>query len=407
MPPPGFVVPYDTSIFDQIYTNPKIVSCYSSVHSILLIGEGDFSFALALAVKLGGRKIVATSYDSRVAVLEKYPHAITALNALRTAHVEVHHGVDVATLAQQSWMRQFNRVIFNFPHIGGSSDEDVVLNQELLANYFKSVAPSLSRDPQGQAIVALRNTSFYDKWKIEDQAKKAGLKLKQTRPFPARDFPLYKPVRTQPMVREAPACDNALNYIFVEAEEGELDYDDDEEEVEEEEGGEEQEEIDLGEEYKTANKKEIRKRKKELEKAKKEKEKENQSDQHDQHVQAWREQHKQEAAEESEDEDGMESTGSKRKRFRVDPTGQQKVRVKIPGWDLRVKKPKQKKPKKKKTAKQIEREKWEQKKKNQPRAERKRKKRAQEEEATAKKNKPKHTGSVAGPDGVEYLIWDE
>lgn len=44
----------------------KIVKHYSSFHNILLVGEGDFSFALCLAKAFGSAvNMVATSLDDR------------------------------------------------------------------------------------------------------------------------------------------------------------------------------------------------------------------------------------------------------------------------------------------------------------------------------------------------------
>ncbi|EEQ90194.1 25S rRNA (uracil2634-N3)-methyltransferase [Blastomyces dermatitidis ER-3] len=42
---------------------------------ILLVGEGDFSFALSLAVHYGCKNLLATSYDAEQALYEKYPQA--------------------------------------------------------------------------------------------------------------------------------------------------------------------------------------------------------------------------------------------------------------------------------------------------------------------------------------------
>lgn len=43
----------------------KWLKYYSSMHQILLVGEGDFSFSLSLAIAFGsGVNIVATSLDS-------------------------------------------------------------------------------------------------------------------------------------------------------------------------------------------------------------------------------------------------------------------------------------------------------------------------------------------------------
>ena len=67
---------------------------------VLLVGEGNFSFARALARRFGGlgTRIVATSYDTREQVLAKYPDATEILEELNTAGVTVVHGVDATQL---------------------------------------------------------------------------------------------------------------------------------------------------------------------------------------------------------------------------------------------------------------------------------------------------------------------
>jgi len=45
---------------------------YRRHHTILLVGEGDYSFAAALAGSLGGRKLVVTSFDNESTVRLKY-----------------------------------------------------------------------------------------------------------------------------------------------------------------------------------------------------------------------------------------------------------------------------------------------------------------------------------------------
>ncbi len=52
--------------------NPLTAGLYKRGQRILLVGEGDFSFSLALATVVGGDHIVATSFDSHTDVLGKY-----------------------------------------------------------------------------------------------------------------------------------------------------------------------------------------------------------------------------------------------------------------------------------------------------------------------------------------------
>lgn len=94
---------------------------------ILLIGEGNFSFARALVFdapstleSLPPNNITATAYDSEAECYEKYPDAHEIVRVLKEKGVQVLFGVDgtrlqrVAALKGQQW----DRVVFNFPHAG-------------------------------------------------------------------------------------------------------------------------------------------------------------------------------------------------------------------------------------------------------------------------------------------------
>eukprot|EP00658_Telonema_sp_P-2_P051622 TRINITY_DN39710_c0_g1_i1.p1 TRINITY_DN39710_c0_g1~~TRINITY_DN39710_c0_g1_i1.p1 ORF type:complete len:302 (+),score=57.29 TRINITY_DN39710_c0_g1_i1:147-1052(+) len=199
---------------------PRQAGAFSDQHSILMVGEGDFSFAMALASRRGTRGLLASSFDSLQQVMDKYPTGKGNLEALRKAEVPVYGGVDATNLGEYPWMqdeagepRLFDRVAFNFPHCGGSSDEDLVVNQGLLAGFFQAAAPFLSVG-EGKAVVTLRDTSFYQSWDIRAQAKTAGLFLHDSFPFDAELFHTYAPVRTNPAAREAPEAQNATVYLF-------------------------------------------------------------------------------------------------------------------------------------------------------------------------------------------------
>ncbi len=75
-PPSSSTGPATTaSAFHEVLqSNPNPVSAglYRRSQRILLVGEGDFSFTLALATAIGGDTIVATSYDKQAEVLSKY-----------------------------------------------------------------------------------------------------------------------------------------------------------------------------------------------------------------------------------------------------------------------------------------------------------------------------------------------
>lgn len=93
----------------------------------------------------------------------------------------MYYDVDATHLERQSWIEKeppFHAVAFNFPHLGGATEEDVAKNQQLLRSFFYSTRKFL-HPTQGQALVALRDTLFYNRWKIQDQATASGFRLKR------------------------------------------------------------------------------------------------------------------------------------------------------------------------------------------------------------------------------------
>ena len=200
--------------------NGARVSMYNSLQRILVVGEGDFSWALSLAVAMGGDNVTATCYDSRRELFEKYATALDNVTTLRQLGVRAsrrcyavlcrlwqpkraarrHHTLVGACVPPQAQVlydvdatalhtceqllnmrprRKFHRVVFNFPHMGGgSTEEDVQANQGLLRGFFASAMRVISRRG-GEIHVALRSNSFYDSWKIEEQATSAGVVLKR------------------------------------------------------------------------------------------------------------------------------------------------------------------------------------------------------------------------------------
>ncbi|TMW64296.1 hypothetical protein Poli38472_012918 [Pythium oligandrum] len=198
--------------------NPKTLGPFSDRHRILIVGDGDFSFALSLAVYMGGRNITATCYDSQHDLREKYSNALVNADALETAGASVHYSVDATALEKEAWIHsveRFHSIAFNFPHLGGATEEDVEKNQELLRDFFYSTRAFL-HPTQGQVLVALRNTLFYNRWDIEEQARISGFKLKRIEAFDSSIYSGYQAQRTHPASfrGEPPSTVGARYFIF-------------------------------------------------------------------------------------------------------------------------------------------------------------------------------------------------
>jgi len=100
---------------------------FSPTDRILLIGEGNFSFAYALVVNppsqlqhLPPQNITATAYDTEEGCLAKYPDAREKVNALRAKGVNLLFGVDATKLEKVPQLKGkcWDRVVWNFPHAG-------------------------------------------------------------------------------------------------------------------------------------------------------------------------------------------------------------------------------------------------------------------------------------------------
>ncbi|KAI9343730.1 hypothetical protein DFJ73DRAFT_797233 [Zopfochytrium polystomum] len=231
-------------------------SLYARRHSILLVGEGDFSFAAALVTSLLGLNhrdpeppapptrlnIIATSLDRRSDLSFKYGKAGVARRLLDLAtRVTLRHGVDATTMASADPVvaanAPYDRIVFNFPHVGGSTPSDVAENQRVLRRFFRQcrrlvvARPDKDKDDDddderpgrphpylsGQVHVALRQTPFYRAFDLDAQAAAAGFRLAvPPAPFAADDWMAlgFRPQRTHPAVREAPSIDGALLYVF-------------------------------------------------------------------------------------------------------------------------------------------------------------------------------------------------
>ncbi|KAJ3208373.1 hypothetical protein HDU83_001075 [Entophlyctis luteolus] len=225
----------------------------SRSHTFLLVGEGDFSFAQALVQALAlapdsasssptTPAIVATSLDPANVVATKYsssdaPRRLQQLKASTSARIRVLHNVDATAISRDDRVRAalhdvapkrpLNRVIFNFPHVGGGSDADVAANRRMLYAFFVQTRalmvdllqnPATATPPPDCKILAtLRNTPFYAKFTIELLASAAGFVTESRSPFDGERWAAlgYRPQRTNPAVmREAPGWENAELFVF-------------------------------------------------------------------------------------------------------------------------------------------------------------------------------------------------
>ncbi|KAH7282560.1 hypothetical protein KP509_35G036600 [Ceratopteris richardii] len=164
----------------------RAVSHYNSDQHILLVGEGDFSFAASLASEFkNAPHLLATSLDSLETLLQKYPATFQrSLKQMKEAGVEVMHDIDIRTMVNDGRLRhrRFDRIVYNFPHSGflqkhaETSNAVIKRHKRLLSAFFNNACKLLR--PGGEVHVTHHMRFPYTKWNIVDLAKSNGLQLK-------------------------------------------------------------------------------------------------------------------------------------------------------------------------------------------------------------------------------------
>ncbi|KAK4123398.1 hypothetical protein N657DRAFT_550845, partial [Parathielavia appendiculata] len=201
--------------------NQKPIIPFQPDDTILLVGEGDLSFAASLITHHRCTNVTATVLEKSFDELsDKYPHVssnIAAIEQCPTARLL--YGIDArklppfttksskpptsaAKIMTTTTTGAMKRIIFNFPHTGGKSTDvnrQVRHNQELLVDFFRRAQLSLC--PNGTIIVTLFEGEPYTLWNIRDLARHAGLQVETSFRFVAGVYPGYQHARTLGVVK--------------------------------------------------------------------------------------------------------------------------------------------------------------------------------------------------------------
>ncbi|KAK6506822.1 hypothetical protein TWF481_005282 [Arthrobotrys musiformis] len=195
---------------DKSTYSPRPIIPFTPTSSLLLIGEGDFSFTNSLIASSPphispSTVITTTTNDTEALTVEKYPHAEETISRLKQQEHKLVFSLDITKrLPKSVSSNTYNCIIFNFPHVGGLSthlDRQIRSNQELILSFFKSCIPLLSQDggiddKGGNIVVTLFTGKPYDDWNLRELAKSVGLECVRSFKFDAAVYAGYRHVRT-------------------------------------------------------------------------------------------------------------------------------------------------------------------------------------------------------------------
>lgn len=173
---------------------------YKAGQKILLVGEGNFSFAAALAAKLGtANDILATSFDRKEQLRVKYLDSEEYEDEVVGYGGEVLHGIDATRLREHAGLDMpYDCVVFNFPHVGaGIKDQllNIRANQTMLSAFIRSALEALHNE--GEVHITLKKGEPYDSWRLVKLGMEIpGVRLKNAFDFDPKLYPTYRHRRT-------------------------------------------------------------------------------------------------------------------------------------------------------------------------------------------------------------------
>lgn len=156
---------------------------------VLVVGDGNLSFSLALSRIFNNIELIATTYDSRDLVQNRYASR-EIIAELESSGAQVKHEIDATDIAAglgASFRAHY--IIFNFPHHPGKGM--IQRNRDLIRRFFQSAAGHMEEGgevrvslAQGQGGTPVDKQRVWgDHWQLTAQAACAGLILKEVHEF--------------------------------------------------------------------------------------------------------------------------------------------------------------------------------------------------------------------------------
>jgi 25S rRNA (uracil2634-N3)-methyltransferase len=179
---------------------------------ILLLGEANFSFAKSLANQIGGKGIIATSFESKDSILTKYKSAKSNIRESKEREVQILHQIDATNIDPKLGGNpyEFEFIVFNFPYVAGDRAGATARNIRMLSAFLQSAFSALSNSGK----IYLSSKSYWlSRFHLEDIAEDIGLRCLNAKEFDSSNFPEYEHRKTD-KDESADHTDNAVTLIF-------------------------------------------------------------------------------------------------------------------------------------------------------------------------------------------------
>ena len=182
--------------------------------AMLLVGEGNLSFALSLArrMKRPRRSLVATTFEP-----ERKLSVVARFNAkcLRDLGASVLHGIDATMLSDHFGRTRFGLIAFQFPNVASRKPvHGRNPNYVLVRRFLRNAAVSLSEN--GCIAITVVDSPHYDgAFAMKDAARWAGASVPHVHPFHVDDHPGYRHSNTDDDGESAVSTkDDCQTYVF-------------------------------------------------------------------------------------------------------------------------------------------------------------------------------------------------
>lgn len=181
--------------------------------SVLLVGEGNLSFALSLSkhTSINPYNLITTTYEE---LSELSEYAIENSAALQEMGADVIYNVDATKLHGSFGTEKFDNIVFNFPNVASREPiEDRNPNFILVRDFLISAADQLYHN--GKVYINAVDTPHYrGAFSFEEAAEVSGFKMPEIYPFDPYEFSGYNHVMTHNDDSALESHDSFATWVF-------------------------------------------------------------------------------------------------------------------------------------------------------------------------------------------------